>query len=487
MAKGVTLLTTLALTPLILSYLGPEQYGYWLMLGQVLAYLGIFDFGVTAATIPAVARVQGRETSELSILATTSIMMHAVVGLGIVLPSIALIIPLREDVAGFLRIPGGVLDVLLLAIIGLGVGLPMRGFHAVFRGRQHIVTVRIIETLMTLCKAALIICMLRGNIGFIALPLSSIIINTLAIVAYWTWLRRTTPTLRVHPSNFRLSTAITLLSPSIWLFGGAIAALAIYSTDALIIGAIISPAAVSVYLVTTRVLQICREQLYELSSLLTPVYAQLHSQGETRRLGEVYLLTLKVVVGAAFAAAVGCYSFGETFVRLWVGSEYFAGEWVLAAAAASLPLMAIFHPSSVILVSMLRPRLLVSARMVEATLNVTLSIVLAQAYGILGAALGTLIGAAAVSAWFIPALALRALRITIVQAARALVPLLVGACGFYLIGFVLSPLATNWVGLVGCCVLYAATAVALFASVVLSNNDRHWLVKRLNLTWANPK
>jgi O-antigen/teichoic acid export membrane protein len=83
---------------------------------------------------------------------------------------------------------------------------------------------------------------------------------------------------------------------------------------------------------------------------------------------------------------------GETFIGLWMGPEYAApsGEvlWVLSVAYWFIAGRQIMVTT---LMGLNRHRVLIPAALAEAALNVTLSVILVQKYGLVGVAWGTTI------------------------------------------------------------------------------------------------
>ena len=51
LGKAVTMITRLISIPLILNYLGREQYGVWILVSSIAVYILLFDFGISSAII----------------------------------------------------------------------------------------------------------------------------------------------------------------------------------------------------------------------------------------------------------------------------------------------------------------------------------------------------------------------------------------------------------------------------------------------------
>ena len=44
-AKGISIITQLLIVPMTINYVNPTQYGIWLTLSSIIAWIGFFDLG----------------------------------------------------------------------------------------------------------------------------------------------------------------------------------------------------------------------------------------------------------------------------------------------------------------------------------------------------------------------------------------------------------------------------------------------------------
>src|SRR6187549_4061724 len=71
--KVLTLGIFFFLTPFILHQLGPTTYGLWILIGSVVGYGALLDFGIASAVTKYVAeyRARGEVANAQSLVATT--------------------------------------------------------------------------------------------------------------------------------------------------------------------------------------------------------------------------------------------------------------------------------------------------------------------------------------------------------------------------------------------------------------------------------
>lgn len=65
-AKGITIVTQMMIVPLTISYVNPTQYGIWLTLSSIIAWISFFDLGFGNGMRNKVAEAKANENTELA-------------------------------------------------------------------------------------------------------------------------------------------------------------------------------------------------------------------------------------------------------------------------------------------------------------------------------------------------------------------------------------------------------------------------------------
>jgi len=129
-----------------------------------------------------------------------------------------------------------------------------------------------------------------------------------------------------------------------------------------------------------------------ISHLVSPRVSAQQGQGDMEAARRTALIGGKIATLVHLPIVVTFILRGETFIRLWMGPEYAAlsGEvlWVLSLAYWFIAGRQVMVTT---LMGLNRHRVLIPAAWAEAALNVTLSIILVQTYGVIGVAWGTTI------------------------------------------------------------------------------------------------
>jgi len=403
-------------TPIILSYLGQEEYGIWIIIGSFLGYMGLMDFGITGSVTQLIAKNDNKENIEkINIIVNNSFFLQIIIGfiiiiLGIgcsfIFPNLFDINPSSKETA-FMAF--------FLASIGYGISFPPKTLKGLIRGRQYISLSIWLEFFIFLLTTLLNLYFLSLGLGLLALPIGTIIIRILSYFLFYKMAKKTFPQLKISLSYFKWKDAKSILNISgIW-FIGSMSAVIIYTSDTLIIGSILSTGAVTIYALTFRLSEVFREFIYTFNTTAMPGIGQLAGEGQVDKIKNILLTMFPLVINTTLGITLFIIFFNQDFMKIWVGIELYGGDNLNLIFALTLFTSVIFHSFSIILSSGLNLKTVTTSRVIEAILNIILSLILIQYYGVLGVALGTLFANILTSFWIVPTFSCKYLNISFKQ------------------------------------------------------------------------
>lgn len=390
-------------TPIIIGYLGKEQYGIWIIIGNLLGYVGLMDFGITGAITALVAKNNNdKDEGKINALINNAFFLQIgilfvilVVGgiLSFWVPDFFAIDPKDETL---------VWKTFLFAIIGYAISFPPKSFKGLIKGRQYIALVAWIDFASVALITLLNITMLHIGIGLIAMPIGAIVVRLLSYIPIFYFARKAYPNLYLSYRYFDWKEAKSILNVSSLWFVGTTSAIIIYSTDNIVIGKFITVEIVTMYYVTYRLSEFLRQRIYSISQTALPGFGQLIGQNDFDRMQYLYLKSQRFILGITIPIVFAVIFFNYDFVRLWVGPELFAGQAITMFFALLLFIMVFYHSSSIVLSSGMQLRPIAWSRGIEAILNLILSILGAKKFGIMGVAGATIVSNLLTSFWYIP-------------------------------------------------------------------------------------
>jgi len=480
--KFLRVLLGFVVTPIVLAHIGRESYGFWAIVGGVIGYVGMVDFGITGAVGTLIAREQ-RSTTEVNRIASNALVVFSLAGV------LALVFSYGASVLApiVLRVYGQdktmVSGLILLAGTGLAISFPVRSLAAVLRGTQHIATLRLVEFGLALFRTVVLLGLLYAGLGVKALPWAAIVSSCVGIPVLVAISKTIVPGFRLQLSDVSSKMLTSIFNVGGWWFLGSLGAIFIYQTDNIIVGRFLGPAAVAVYALTFRVPTLVREQLYQLNFAVAPGIGDLVGRGKDQRLRELFPLAMRIVFFLGFSSGLLIVKLNRGFVSLWVGSENYGGDVLTLIMAASVLYHVVFHISSVILTNKLDLKVVAGTRFAEGVLNLLLSLVLVGRYGLEGVAAGTLIAGLSTSAWYLPYRANRILGIEASSWGEGIVGRLLMFVVGGLVGFFLVPdyESISWVGLVWRGALLASWLLVLGWLFVLPRDGIRRLFESLGM------
>ena len=181
---------------------------------------------------------------------------------------------------------------------------------------------------------------------------------------------------------------------SVGLSVGDLVSKLLLASDVIILGAVISPAAVTTYVLTGYAARTGLGIFVFTAGSAMPGFGGLLGQGQVER--AVKLRSELLTMTWLFATVVGAtiLAWNQSFLNLWVGAHNYAGPWVDLLIVLVVSQTALIRTDAYIIDAALRPRGRVLISVVTMVATLALGITLTHFFGILGLCVGMLIGRA---------------------------------------------------------------------------------------------
>lgn len=218
LTAGTYMLSRLALTPFILSYISLEEFGLWGVCFTILGYALVNGPGIQGAFIKYSAEfASDGDHSKLNRLLSTGLLTMAMVCSVCFLLMVALL-PILLDL---FKVEPGLKDTAQFLILGTTAAFMLDAlfspFYAILSGLQEIAKLRLIWLAASIVELGLIVCLVLNSWGVSSLLLAYITRILIQTVAYVLFAYRRIPALQMHPKLFCRSLLGTLFS-----FGGRV-------------------------------------------------------------------------------------------------------------------------------------------------------------------------------------------------------------------------------------------------------------------------
>ena len=346
---GLGIVLGVVLVPLILSRIEARSYGLWLATGELVAYLATLDLGVLAVLPWMIAESDGRGER-------AAIRRHLVNGV-----VVAVTVPfVYVAIAAFAwwTLPGVVglsatdhtmlTGPLVVLVVATAISYPFNVFTAALNGLQDFSFTGGVSVVHMALRAVLTGGLLLSGAGIYALALGIAVPLVVTAPAALIRARRLAPDLFIAWPGPSVHGVRRLLREGLggWLaqFGWKLTS----ASHAVVIALLGFPALVPVFACTSKLGGLLMQLSWTLPDNGLIGLAQLHGQGRADRVRQLTGAVLRLLLVLAGGVACVLLAVNPTFVRLWVGPEFYGGFTLNAILALSVIVTSLVHGLSII-------------------------------------------------------------------------------------------------------------------------------------------
>ena len=382
----------LAILPFNISHLGRSAYGLWTLTTSVTWFFGVLDLGYGSALVKFIAQYRAwRDRNALNEIMSTMAMVFA--GLGVICFGVTTLLAWRIDSLFHLDADQVRTAQRVLLIVGayLSIRFPLAVYGAVVYGFQRYYLNNAASIATSVVVALVNVAVLSAGHGLVTLVAAVTVVRVLALGLFAWNAYRAFPGLQVRASLFRPARLKEVTGFSIYMAILDWSAKLNYSSDTIVIGAMLNTTAVAVYAIGLRMAQVAQQLTNQLNDALFPIVIDSDAAQRHDRLRMVMLQGTKASLSLAAPLCLGLIAVADPLVHSWVGPQ-FSGSVLPAQILLAVVLVRIATASAtLILKGAGQHRLLTITNATTAVVNVSLSVALARPLGIVGVALGTLI------------------------------------------------------------------------------------------------
>jgi len=380
----------IVLMPLILQAAGQEVLGAYAIIIQVIGYMALIDLGVYTALTRFLSQSTHDDAQFLRFLSSAFFFFfllgiaYTLIGtvFAFVLPDLihlssliaqeTTVAMLLISVWGLLRFPLGIFPTALLSIQDLAFP-PLAGAATN--------ALRMITSILAV----------QAGWGLIGLSGANVLTEALLSLVLFFRFRHLRPKWSIKPAYFQRTLLVEMLRFGAQAFWGNLAGRVILFTDNLVVGNLYGAAQASVYYNTQTPISIPYSIVFRLADNASPGINELWALGDWDKLRDVFLRLQRLTLLMVLPIVIGGWFYLANTLRLWVGAEQYAGQWMTLWLVLFAVLVTVSHVSLVFVYASGKIKRFSQIITVEAIVNLTLSFILGAKLGLHGVALATTI------------------------------------------------------------------------------------------------
>ena len=392
--QAAVMLTGLWLARFYLAHLGQHDYGLWLTGSQLVAYLMLMDLGIVSLLPREVAYATGRAGERnpeipdiLGQSARVVLLQTPVVALAAVL--LWFTVP---DAWAALRIP---LSWVMVAFVAT---FPLRIFTATLDGLQDLAFLGSVQFIAWGANVLTSVLLIRMGWGLGSLAVGWIAFQTITAGSAFLRLRlRFRYVLPGAVPTLDRSQIFTFFRRGFWLSVAQVAQSLLGGTDLLILTYVMGPSVAVVYSLTGKLVNVLSNQPQLVMNAASPAISELKATGNHPRLLVVSICLTRVMMIASGMVACVVLAVNQRFVEWWVGPKEYGGFALTCLLLAAMLVRHLNHTLVASLICYGREKRISITTFSDGLLTLASSVAAIHLFGLIGAPLGSLIGASLVS------------------------------------------------------------------------------------------
>lgn len=308
------------LVPFMLTHLGQEEYGVWVIIGSMFAYSTVFHFGLSSAInryVP-VGLARGDDDA-IRRVASTGTVFFAGVGLAVALFTGLIYFNFTR----WFNIPPELVPKAEQAVLAVGILLSitvmMQTFGAVLTGYQRYDLTAGSRIGLLLLRAAAIVTVLFQGRGVVAVAIVYGLTELGINIAHLFFAKRLMPARAVSLAAFdpRLLREMMTYGLNTFLYGtGAVIA---YKASELVIGAFMQAGDVARYSVAAAGVLTVSTLIDSLSAAIKPAVSDMDARDESDRIRVLALKSQKYTLFLIVPSVAFLVLMGREFLQVWTG------------------------------------------------------------------------------------------------------------------------------------------------------------------------
>lgn len=324
-SMGLDALASFICLPFLVKLLGKGEFGLYQLVGAIIAYLLIMDFGLSNTTTRYYARYQeqGRQKEKENMLALSAI-FYIFVGFLILVIGFSLLhffLPVYQNTLSaqdFLTAK----KLFTIMLLNVAIVIPANIFAAVINANQKFIFAKTLVILTLLLRPTTIVIMLHFWPKALTIVYIHTIFNFLVVMANIIYCCKFLDIkMKLHRFEWKLLKELILFS--LFVFLAVAMEQSYWRSGQLILGALINTSIVGVYAIAMKLDIFFTRFADNISAIFLPQLSQISAHKSfTEQTNEVFLKVSRLQLMVMSIFLCGFVLYGKTFLNFWLGNGF---------------------------------------------------------------------------------------------------------------------------------------------------------------------
>ena len=377
--------------PMLLMFLSKEQYGLYQLVGSMVAYLAVMDFGLANTTVRYYSQLLVKKDAigQENLLAT---MLRLYTGISFIIMVVAIILlyvllPFYTKTLSSAELVTAQY-VYWIMIFNLMVVIPGHIFSAIIQAHEKFIFLKVVHILNIVLQPVLVFVILHFRASIVALVVVQTLCNISLFLAngYYSIFKLGA---KFHLHKWEGTFVKEILSFSFFIFLGVIMDQIYWKTGQLILGAVIGTVSVAIYSVAIQLTMAYIGFSANISSVFLPKLSALAVKEDLTETNNIFIKIGRLQFYVVMLIFFGFLLFGKQFINLWVGDSFLPAYYYTLLFMGALIIPLIQNTGILILQAKNKHAFRSIVYLIISIVSVIVSIPLAKKYGAMACAIVT--------------------------------------------------------------------------------------------------
>lgn len=388
----ITSFISIIYTPIMLRLLGQSQYGLYNLSNSVIGYLGVLDFGLGNAVIRYTAKYRALNDKKSEenlygmfiIIYSILAVIIFIVG-GILISNIQYVFSRKLSVSELETMK----ILMIIMIFNLAISFPFGIFGGIITAYEEFVFPKVMAIIRAIVNPFIMLPLLLMGYTSIALTIATTILNIIFIFInmYYCFAKLK---IKISFNKFNFKVIKEISGYSFFIFMNIIIDKIYWSTDQLILGAIVGSVSVAIYSVASVINGYYMNFSTAISGVFLPkITAMVTKNVSNSQLSDLFIKAGRVQYIIMSFILGGFILVGKKFINIWAGQGYEEAYYIALLVMIPLTIPLIQTLGITILQAKNMHKFRSNIYLIIAIINIIASIPLAKTLGGIGVAIAT--------------------------------------------------------------------------------------------------
>lgn len=322
---GVSNIVGLLYTPYMLRMMGKSEYGLYALVGSVIAYLTILDFGFGNAIVRYTAkfRAEGKLQEQYSMFGLF-IILYSIIGILSFIIGLGLYYnvenlfgeTMSQDELGKAKI------MMLLMVFNIAFTFPLSIFGSIITAYENFIFVKVIALSRIILNTVIMILLLEIGYRAVGMVVLATVLNLVTLIINY-WYCKNKIKIKISFQNMKLGLLKEVSIYSFYIFLNIIMNKVYWSTGQFVLGMYLGTAAVAVFAVAIQFQGMYMGFSTAISGVFLPkVTGMVAGNSTNREISDLFVRTGRIQYIIMSFILAGFILFGRQFIILWAGPDY---------------------------------------------------------------------------------------------------------------------------------------------------------------------